>query len=82
MSGREGRDERQDVERQQLYVTRDECIQREIVEPLGEYAADHDIEGIAVEVVETVGTGAQLRFRVAVPPLDFWGVVQRHAVTS
>lgn len=82
MSGREGRDERQDVERQQrLYVTRDECIQREIVEPLGEYAADHDIEGIAVEVVETVGTGTQLRFRVAPEPLEFWGVVRRHAVT-
>lgn len=79
MSGR--RDERQDVERQQrLYVTRDECIHREIVEPLGEYAADHDIEAIAAEVVETVGTGQQLRFRVAVTPLDFWGVVQRHAV--
>lgn len=62
------------------YVTRNECIQREIVEALGEYAAEHDVAAIADEAVETVGTGTLLRFRVAVMGADFWEVVQRHAI--
>ena len=33
------------------YITRDEAIQREIIYPLGEYAAVHDIDAIADELI-------------------------------
>ena len=58
------------------YATRDECVAREIVEPLGEYAAEHDVEAIADEVVESDGRA----FWVAVDVPTFWKVAQRHAV--
>lgn len=73
-------DEAQDEGQARLYVTRDECVQREVLEPLGEYAAEHDVEGIAAAVVEYVGTGTSLRFRTAVEGADFWEVVQRHSL--
>ena len=74
------------------YTTRTEAIEREIIEPLGEYANGYMINAIADEVLEWVdGRGANpdhptaiwlpaQGFRLAVDTDEFWEVVQRHAV--
>ena len=33
------------------YDTRDEAIQHEIIEPLGEYAQEHDVDAIADKII-------------------------------
>ena len=61
------------------YTTRDEAIQIEIVEALGTEAADHDVEAIAAEVLDTEGEGTQYRYIVAVDADEFWTIVAKHA---
>lgn len=46
------------------YTTRDEAVQREIIEPLGEYANEHDTDAIAEEVIITTGEGTELRYHI------------------
>lgn len=63
------------------YSTRNEAIQREIIEPLGEYADQHDIDAIADE---TIGSRrpegrANVEFFCTVDTDEFWEIVQRHA---
>ena len=74
------------------YTTKTEAIEREIIEPLGDYANEYMINAIADEVLEWVdGRGANpdhpnaiwlpaQGFRLAVDTDEFWEVVQRHAV--
>lgn len=69
------------------YTTREEAVQREIIEPLGEYAAEHDVEAIADEVlywhdeiredgnIWLPGCGFRLNKDV-----DFWEVVANNAL--
>lgn len=69
------------------YTTRNEAITREITEPLGEYAAEHDIDAIADEVlywhdevredgsIWLPGCGYRRNQEV-----DFWEVVEKHAL--
>ena len=60
------------------YTTRDEAITREIIEPLGEYANDHDTEAIAGEVITTTGEGIELRYHLN-EDVDFWEIVAANA---
>ena len=62
------------------YATRDEAIQREIVEVIGKYADEHMIDAIADEVLTTTGAGTQYRYVMAVDADEFWEIVHRHAV--
>ena len=42
------------------YATRNEAIQREIIEPLGEYVNDYDVDAIAEEVLGGYAEGYAL----------------------
>ena len=61
------------------YTTRNEAIDREIIEPLGEYANEHDIDAIADEVLTTTGEGIAYRYTLR-EDVDFWDVVAQHAL--
>lgn len=65
------------------YTSRNEAIEREIVDVLdasaGETtAADFDIDGIADEVLTTIGQGTTRRY-VVDEDAGFWDAVARHA---
>ena len=60
------------------YATRDEAVQREIIEPLGEYANEHNIEGIEEQVIITTGEGTELRYKL-IEDVDFWDIVAANA---
>lgn len=62
------------------YTSYNEAVQREVIEPLGEFAEDHDIEAIAEEVIGTEGTGTDYIFVPIVSESEFWKIVERHAV--
>lgn len=61
------------------YTTHDEAVQREIIEPLGEFADEHDIEAIADEVIITTGEGVDYGFTID-DDADFWVIVEKHAL--
>lgn len=61
------------------YTTRAEAIDREIIEPLGEYAAVHDVDAIADTVLTTTGHGTDFRYTNRVD-VDFWDVVAANAL--
>lgn len=60
------------------YTTRDEAVQREIIEPLGEYANEHNIEEIEEQVIITTGEGTELRYKLN-EDVDFWEIVAANA---
>lgn len=64
------------------YTTRDEAIQREIIEPLGEHVKDFNIEAIADEVIGSrrVEGRADVEFFVTVNEMEFWHIVQAHEI--
>lgn len=57
------------------YTTKNEAIQREIIEPLGEYANEHDVDTIADELIIAGDNGFHLN-----QDADFWGVVANNAL--
>lgn len=64
-----------------LYTTRDEAVQREILEVIevGEAKRDqYDVEAIADDVLTTQGEGADYRYLVGVDEDAFWASVSRH----
>lgn len=61
------------------YTTRNEAIDREIIAPLGEYTAQHDVDAIADEVLTTTGEGTDYRYTLR-EDVDFWDVVAQHAL--
>lgn len=61
------------------YTTRQDLIAQEITGPLGEYAAEHDIEAIADELIVCDGTGINPVFYID-PDADFWAVVEANAL--
>lgn len=61
------------------YTTRNEAVQREIIEPLSEYANEHDIDAIADAVLTTTGEGIDYRYTLR-EDVDFWDVVAQHAL--
>lgn len=58
------------------YTTRDEAVLREVVEPLGEYVSEHDVQAIADEVLGDHAEG----YACVVTEAEFWAVVERHAL--
>ena len=61
------------------YTTRNEAIDREIIQPLGEYAGQFDIDAIADQVLVSVGEGIDYRFTTN-DDIDFWDVVAQNEV--
>lgn len=61
------------------YTTRDEAVQRLIIEPLCEWVDDFDIDAIADEVIITTGEGVDYGFTID-DDADFWGIVEKHAL--
>lgn len=57
------------------YTTWNEAVQREIIEPLGEYANEHDVNTIADTLIKTEGEGFYLD-----EDADFWGIVAANAL--
>ena len=56
------------------YSRRDDAITREIIEPLGEWAEEHDIGAIADHLIICDGTGLNPEYSLN-PDADFWGTV-------
>lgn len=61
------------------YTTRNEAIDREIIQPLGEYADQFDIDAIADQVLVSVGEGIDYRFTTS-DDVDFWDVVAQNEI--
>lgn len=56
------------------YTSRSEAIQREIIDPLGEYAAVHDIDAIADELIVCDASGSGAVYYLD-EDVDFWDAV-------
>lgn len=52
------------------YESRTDAIRREIIEPLGEYAQEHDVDAIANEIIIAGDNGFTID-----QDADFWDVV-------
>lgn len=70
-----------------IYTTRNEAVQREIIEPLGEYAQEHNIDAIAEQLIvhydhiTPEGNVDVTRSGYVVDQaLDFWAVVSNNAL--
>lgn len=61
------------------YTTRNEAIEAEIIEPLGEFADEHDIDAIADQALTTTGEGVDYRYIVK-DDIDFWDVVANNQI--
>lgn len=57
------------------YTTRNEAVQREIIEPLGEWAAEHDVDAIADQLIKTEDEGFTID-----QDADFWAVVAANTI--
>lgn len=56
------------------YARRDEAVLREIIEPLGEWADEYDVDAIADELVICDGSGLNPVYSLD-QDADFWAVV-------
>ena len=62
------------------YTTRTEAIQREIVEPLGNHAGEHDIDAIADALI-VMGSTDKGEVTYAIDEdADFWKIVENNAL--
>lgn len=52
------------------YTTRNEAVQREIIEPLGEWAEEHNIDAIADQLIKAEDDGFTID-----QDADYWAVV-------
>lgn len=57
------------------YTTRNEAVQREIIEPLGEWAEEHNIDAIADQLIQATDDGFTID-----QDADFWAIVEKHAL--
>ena len=71
------------------YATRDDAIQHEIIEPLGEYAQEHDVDAIADKLIvwhDHITPGGRVDFALSgyqVNPDEkpnFWDIVADNAL--
>lgn len=60
------------------YSRRNEAVQREIIEPLGEWAEEHNIDAIADQLIICDGSGLNPKYSLD-QDADFWGVVAANA---
>lgn len=68
-----------------IYSTRNEAIQQEIIEPLGSYADEHNIDAIADDIIHQANTrhGEVYYFNAMEDdPEAFWEIVADHAITA
>ncbi|WP_159626730.1 hypothetical protein [Actinomyces sp. zg296] len=68
-----------EVQSPRVYATREEAVQREVVEALVPDEGDFDVEAIADEVLRPTGSGTRYRW-VLDRTADFWAAVDRHAL--
>lgn len=61
------------------YTTKNDAIQNEIINPLGEYAEEHNIEAIADQVLTTTGEGTNYAYTLR-EDIDFWDVVANNSL--
>lgn len=61
------------------YARRNDIIAQEITGPLGEYAAEHDIDAIADALIVCDTDGLDPVFYID-PDADFWGTVAANAL--
>lgn len=61
------------------YARRQDIIAQEITGPLGEYAAEHDVEAIADTLIICDTDGSDPMFYID-PDADFWAVVAANAL--
>lgn len=57
------------------YTTKNDAIQYEIIEPLGEWAKEHNIDAIADELITATSTGFHID-----DTKDFWDVVANNSL--
>lgn len=57
------------------YTTRNEAVQCEIIEPLGEWAEEHNIDAIADQLIQATDDGFTID-----QDADFWAIVEKHAL--
>ena len=57
------------------YESRTDAITREIIEPLGEYAQEHDVNAIADQLIKATDDGFTID-----QDADFWAIVANHAL--
>lgn len=62
------------------YTSFNDALQHEVIDPLGEYADDFDVEAIAEEVIGQEGFGVNLIFVPIVNDSEFWQIAERHAI--
>ena len=61
------------------YINRNEAINAEIIEPLGEFVNDYDVEAIADEALTGIIIGNEY-FITPREDVDFWDIVEAHAL--
>ena len=61
------------------YTSRNDAITREIIEPLGDYANEHDIDAIADQLIICDGTGLNPKYSLD-EDADFWDIVAANAI--
>lgn len=61
------------------YTTYNDAVQNEIINPLGEYAQEHNIEAIADQVLTTTGEGTNYSYTLR-EDIEFWDVVANNAL--
>lgn len=61
------------------YARRDEAVLREIIEPLGEWANEYDVDAIADKLVICDGSGLNPVYSLD-QDADFWAVVAVNAL--
>ncbi|SHJ13290.1 hypothetical protein SAMN05216246_11221 [Actinomyces denticolens] len=62
-----------------VHTTREDAVQREVIEVLAGVPGRYDTDAIADEVLTTTGSGTRYRW-VLDETVDYWGAVARHAL--
>lgn len=61
------------------YINQNDAINAEIIEPLGEFVNDFDVEAIADETLTGIIIGNEY-FITPREDVDFWDIVEAHAL--
>ena len=59
------------------YTTREECVEKEIIERLGAYVDEYDVEEIAAELIEQDGNGM---WYIPADVEEFWRVAEENDI--
>ena len=64
----------------QTYSTRDEAIHNEVVLPLKPYQDDFDVQQVSEIVIDSMPSGANIRYYCSVDVEEFWRIVEQCAL--